>query len=225
MIPKEEQKQVALLILKSIDSLKTGKEKMTSFLHGSHSKLVREPALDRKVGYGALFWYDLGTIKGFITQLEEMQLIQSYTTQTGNYSYPILVLSNAGKKALENCIEIPLQIRKIAPPPSSLASEKITLQLFRSGKSIPEICTERNLKLSTIMGHLAELVTHGMIKSSEFISSETITLILQTRKEHPNSKLLGDLKKVLPLHVSYEEIKSILNDKSLNHELGTNKGE
>ncbi len=222
MIPKEEQKQIALLILRSIDSLKTGKEKMTSFLHGSHSKLVREPALDRKVGYGALFWYDLGTIKGFITQLEEMQLIQSYTMQTGNYSYPILTLTNAGKKALENRIEIPLQIRKITPSPSSLESEKITLQLFRSGKSIPKICTERNLKLSTIMGHLAELVTHGMMNAHEFIPTETITLVLQIRKKYSNYKSLGELKKILPTHISYEEIKSILNDKSLNHELGTN---
>jgi len=216
MLPAAEQRQIVWIILEAIGRLEAGKGKITAFLKSSHSKIISEPQLDRKTGYGALFWLDLATIHGFITQLEEMELIETQKVRTANYSYPILTLTNAGRKALNEKIEVPLQIKKETRPESSMVSEKLTLELFQMGRTILEICTERKLKPSTIYTHFSNLIEKGMLKAQDLIYSETIDLILKAKKEHSNKKSVGDLKAVLPSYISYDEIRCVLNDKSLN---------
>ncbi|MFH1682917.1 MAG: RQC domain-containing protein, partial [Candidatus Woesearchaeota archaeon] len=107
---KKEQKQIALIILQTINNLQAGKDKVASFLRGSHSK--KNKSLRFKPGYGALLWCDLLTIKGFIEQLKEMEFIKQYQVEREFYSYPILTLTKAGEKALEEKMEIPLQKRR-----------------------------------------------------------------------------------------------------------------
>ena len=189
MLPPAEQKQIVWIILEAIGRLEAGKSKISAFLKGSHSKIINEPQLDCKVGYGALFWFDLATIHGFITQLEEMELIETQKVRTANYSYPILALTNAGRKALNEKIEVPLQIKKDIRPESNLVSEKLTLELFQQGRTILEICTERKLKLSTIYTHFSNLIEKGMLKAQDLIYSETIDLILKAKKEYSDKKI------------------------------------
>src|SRR3989338_4805883 len=146
------EKQVALLILNAIHNARAGKERLVDFLRGSHSKLVKKDEMDRKIGYGALFWHDKNTISGFIEQLLEIGLIKRFSVNTGYYSYPILVLTEAGKKALEDKIEIPLLIRKANKPFVMSDTLVETLKLLEEGKNLDEISTIRNLKPTTVWG-------------------------------------------------------------------------
>lgn len=214
-LPKEEQKQIALIILRAAHHLQTGKNKLASFLHGSHSKIVRDKEMDRKTGYGALFWHDIPAIIGFILQLEEMEFIKPYLVQTRSYSYPILILTEAGKKALEEHTEIPLQIRKEIRPITIGDSERETLSLFKHGCKPQEIARRRCLAVSTIFGHLHKLILLGEISARQCISDEVIKKVLQAKQQATNKYSLKELKQILPEEITYEEIKAVLADKTL----------
>src|SRR3989338_5793241 len=95
MIKPQEQASIAHIILQAVANEQTGKHKLAAFLRGSKSQLIRDPGLDRKQGYGALLWHDILTIEGFIDQLLQMELIKTYKVQTGDFTYPILQLTDA----------------------------------------------------------------------------------------------------------------------------------
>lgn len=216
-IPKEEQKQIALIILRAAHYLQTGKNKLASFPRGSHSKIIRDRELDRKAGYGALLWHNIPTIMGFINQLEEMGFIKSYLVQTGIYSYPILPLTEAGKKALDENMEIPLQIRKELKPIIIGDSERETLSLFKHGCKPHEIAQRRGLAISTIFGHLHKLIFVGKIDVRQCISDDVIKKVLQAKKQSTSKSSLKELKQILPEEITYEEIKAVLADKTLQN--------
>lgn len=84
---------------------------------------------------------------------------------------------------------------------------RISLQLYKNGKTISEIATERNLSFTTIEGHLADFIPSGEIEVNELISPtrlETIMSLLKEEKEIPSS---GIIKSKLPNDFSYGEIK------------------
>lgn len=214
-ISKEEQKQVAFIILKAVHHLQTGKNKLASFLRGSHSTLVTENEMDRTVGYGALLWYDIPTIKGFIDQLGEMGFLKPYCVQTGAYSYPIIALSAAGQKALKDQMEIPLQIRKEIKPILIGASERETLALFQKWHKPAEIAKMRGMAVSTIFGHFHKLISVGEIQAQQCIAEDVIKKVLHVRRSFSQQPLLKELKQRLPEEITYEEIKAVLADKAL----------
>lgn len=215
-ISSEEQKQIALIILRAVSEHQIGKNKLAAFLRGSHSQLVLEPGLDRKAGYGAILWHDIPTIFGFITQLEEKGFLKRYRVQTGDYSYPVLTLSEAGRKVMEEKAGIPLQIRKEVKPVTIGESEKETLALFRNGLPPQEIARRRSLAVSTIFMHFYKLITVGEISAEQCISDEVIKRVLEAKQSLPNTESLKELKQILPEEITYEEIRIVLADKSIN---------
>jgi len=52
-----------------------------------------------------------------------------------------------------------------------------TFKLYRQGKTINEMASERNLSIQTIEGHLAHYVQNGLIKIDDLVSREKIVLI------------------------------------------------
>lgn len=198
-----EQYQVAWIILQAIDSLHCGKRKIAAFLRGSQSKLVQEPQLDQKRGYGALLWHDIPTITGFIAQLEEMQLITSQRVQNSYYSYPILILTDAGKKVLTEKLPIPLQIRTEKKISAIGETELHTLRLFKEGKGIPNIAEERKLAISTIYTHLEHLISVQALSADDCVDTKKIAIILEVKGKHPNIKTLRELKDLLPADITY----------------------
>jgi hypothetical protein len=87
---------------------------------------------------------------------------------------------------------------------------RISLQLYKQGKSVAEIAKERNLAYTTIEGHLSEFITTGEVEVHELISPsrlETILSILKEEKGLPNS---GLIKSKLPNDFSYGEIKTAM---------------
>jgi hypothetical protein len=87
---------------------------------------------------------------------------------------------------------------------------RVSLELYKQGKSIAEIAKERNLAFATIEGHLSEFITTGEVEVHELISParlETILSVLKEEKELPNS---GTIKARLPNDFSYGEIKAAM---------------
>ncbi len=70
-----------------------------------------------------------------------------------------------------------------------VSTQQQTLLLWRSGKKIDEIASERNLKPDTIYNHLAFLLEHGEIESKDIICQEIVDELMplftktQTRVE------------------------------------------
>lgn len=62
-----------------------------------------------------------------------------------------------------------------------------TLDLFRQGKSIPEIAKERGLTEGTIGHHIEQLIALDRIRKEEVASPELIALVKRIREENPEA--------------------------------------
>ncbi len=107
-------------------------------------------------------------------------------------------------------------------PPKKKKEDKtpshiVSLELFKSGKSIEEICIERNLVYSTIKGHLSKHVISGDIKLEDLMNPELVPIIIQCIKENPDLiDSTSELKALLPNEVDYSDIRlvrDIINSK------------
>ncbi|MBL4716055.1 MAG: DNA helicase RecQ [Bacteroidia bacterium] len=94
--------------------------------------------------------------------------------------------------------------------PKSGDTHKETLGLFRSGKSIDEIMTIRNLKQFTIEGHLAQLILTDDVQVEELISSEKMATIQKAIDIHSDIAL-NPIKEALGDGYSYAEIRAVVN--------------
>ena len=209
----EETYQITLIILKAAENINAGKYKLAEFLKGSKSKDVAR--ISNEQGYGGLLWFNINEIIAFIEQLEEMDLIKR--TSIDDY-YSVLGLTEAGRKVLDEKIRIELQIIKKEKPLIVGDTEKVTLELFKKGKSVPEIAYERNLAFSTIFEHMRKLAANGYVSSSEFVEQDKINKILEARAKLKNDFMLREIKEILPDDIAYDEIKCVLADKSLKIE-------
>jgi len=84
------------------------------------------------------------------------------------------------------------------------ATQKESLDLYNSGKTIEEITQIRNLKESTIAGHLAKFLETGETKIDDFISKakmEEAKLLLKEKSEEPIYRTL--MKVLTPTEVQF----------------------
>ncbi len=87
-------------------------------------------------------------------------------------------------------------------------SNRRSLELYKTGKSIAEIAKERALTLSTITGHLSSFIISGEVNVKDLIPTdhynELIKIIPKTKFES-----LSDLKSQLDSKYTYEEIRMV----------------
>jgi DNA-binding PadR family transcriptional regulator len=207
---KPAPKNIAPIILSAIKQLHAGRAKATLFLAGS--KAAEVLPLQNLPGYGGLLWYNSKTIEGFLAQLEKQGYITTHMVKTPDYSYPILILTEEGERALEQQREIPLLNIKLAPKISE--SEEQTFVLFKQGKNPKQIAEIRELQESTIYDHFINLIGAGRMSATQVISSHVIKKILQARNKFVREPRLKELKEMLP-DISYTEIRCVLADRPL----------
>ncbi|MDP3149077.1 MAG: DNA helicase RecQ [Ignavibacteria bacterium] len=113
--------------------------------------------------------------------------------------------------------KFPKRQRKTRSPRTSERSDtKLeSFELFRSGKSITEIATLRNLSASTIENHLAHYIESGEIEIDELVTPEKIEQIEKAIQLHGDLSL-GVLKNELGEDVSYGEIRAVISFIKLN---------
>ena len=209
----EETYQVTFVILKAAEKMNVGKHKLAEFLKGSKSKDVAHLSNER--GYGGLLWFSIDEIAAFIEQLEDMGLIKR--TSLDDY-YSVLELTEAGRKVLDEKIKIQLLFIKKEKPLTVGDTERVTLDIFKKGKSVPEIAYERKFAFSTIFEHMRRLLANGYVSSAEFVEQDKIDKILEARGKLKRHFRLREIKEILPENISYDEIKCVLDDKSLKIE-------
>ena len=94
-------------------------------------------------------------------------------------------------------------------------SKKISLELFKSGKSIDQIALERELNVNTIFGHLASFITSKEIAITDLMSKAHYS---ELKKIIPTKTFenLSDLKHQLDDKFSYGELRIVVNELSEN---------
>ncbi|WP_143961704.1 helix-turn-helix domain-containing protein [Litoribacter populi] len=89
-------------------------------------------------------------------------------------------------------------------------SMRLSLQLYRVGKSIAEIATERGLVTGTIESHLISFIPTGEVKLDEFVSQdkkESILAVIQEAKEELKS---SEIREILGEKYSFAEIRAVM---------------
>ena len=85
-------------------------------------------------------------------------------------------------------------------------SKKISYELFKSGKSIEEVASERGMAYSTIESHLAYYVSLGLLDVHQFVTDEKLKNII-TVSNTLDTTLFSPIKNALGDEYSYAEIK------------------
>lgn len=91
----------------------------------------------------------------------------------------------------------------------------ITLGLLNDGKSIEEVAQLRGYTVSTIEGHIAQLITKGLIAIRSVLVEEKIQKIASQIVENP-AATIGELKSKLGDEYSWSEIRYVTNHLKVN---------
>lgn len=210
METQNETRNVAQIILHAIDAAQHGKHKLARLLKGSRS---RETLSKMQEGcFGSLFWHTVSTIEGFIEQLERMNLIARKVQYGYPYPYSVYALTEAGKEAMNEKIEILLQEIKKQEPITVGDSEKQTFEMFKLGKTVSDIAKERDLATSTIYTHFYRLIVNGYLEGSEVIPKDVYEIIKDACARFEKQPLLKRIKELLPPEITYEQIRCVAGD-------------
>lgn len=95
-------------------------------------------------------------------------------------------------------------------PSAASETERQSLALFQSGKSLDEISAERRLAQSTIEGHLSHFIGLGELDVHAILDRETIDTILQFLKSQPEA-VVADVKSHFGEKYSYGELKMVMS--------------
>lgn len=90
-------------------------------------------------------------------------------------------------------------------------TKKLSLELFKSGKSVQQIADERELNANTIFGHLASFISSGEVKVTDLMSVEYYNelKVIIPKKKFEN---LSDLKHQMDDKYSYGELRLVVED-------------
>lgn len=143
-----------------------------------------------------------------IHQLEKLNSITYQDIRFEKYLYQSP--SGAGSE-----INTPSKPSKHPKPPKG-TTQLETLLLYRQGKSIEEIAKLRNLALSTIGGHLADLVYKREVAIDELVTIEKREYILGEINKGFES--VTELKQRLGDEYSYPDIRAVISFKRLTEQ-------
>lgn len=148
---------------------------------------VSEPALLKIKGFGTR------KVKSFGTEI--ITIIMDY------------LQANAKEFPEE---ELPGEKVTVRLKPLKGQTQKISFDLFMSGKTIPEIAAERSLSMGTIEGHLCEFVLNGNIDVSRLVPAQKLKLISDYLLQHKASSL-SQIIQDLGQNITYNEVRFVQN--------------
>ncbi|TDH25221.1 helicase [Segetibacter sp. 3557_3] len=155
----------------------------------------------------------LGEVKGLIVHFERKKAELDQAVK----------LAEALRQSLETTVLLELvqqQPKQIAESIQPAIGQKgklvkgetrnITLQMFRAGRTIGEIATERNFAASTIEGHLATFILTGEVKVTELVNEKELQEITAVIAEAEGLSPT-DIKQRVRDDISYAAIKAVIN--------------
>jgi ATP-dependent DNA helicase RecQ len=128
---------------------------------------------------------------------------RDFLAEVRKYCSRLGLESRAGLKASSRARR--RRVRK----PDSRSTFEVSLDLFREGKSIPEIASIRDLGLSTVEGHLALFIPAGKVRLEELVPGDKIEPIRAAIFKH-GTAALGPIKTELGDEFSYGEIRAVV---------------
>jgi nucleoside-triphosphatase THEP1 len=111
----------------------------------------------------------------------------------------------------ENGLDLPVDSGKEIER-TGMSSPQITFDLYKSGKTIPEIANERGFAVSTVESHLVPFIATGEIDVSKLIGQEKFRVISGAIDKDLQATL-GELKHLLGDDYSYSEIRFVAASK------------
>lgn len=87
---------------------------------------------------------------------------------------------------------------------------RLSLDMFKQGKSIPDIAADRSMAISTIEGHLAEFVTTGEVDILDLVNNSNLEKIQNIIEAEPGITFKG-IKEKMGDDITYGAIKAVIN--------------
>ena len=97
-------------------------------------------------------------------------------------------------------------IKRNAKPPKG-ESNRISLQMFKQGKSIADIATERTMAQVTIEGHLTSFIATGEVDVLDIVDNNKLDILLKIMNEEPALRH-GEIKSKVGQDISFGAIKA-----------------
>lgn len=101
-------------------------------------------------------------------------------------------------------------------------TQKLSLGMFKEGKSIPEIAKQRELAVSTIESHLTSFLITGEIAITDLVKEQNLERIYDIIETNP-SFTLTEIKSVLGDEFSWGEIRAAMESKRIMEEKRTDQ--
>ncbi|HEX8277369.1 MAG TPA: helix-turn-helix domain-containing protein, partial [Segetibacter sp.] len=102
------------------------------------------------------------------------------------------------------------QIKSVTTKPEKGESGRISLQMFKQGKSVADIAAEREMTAGTIEGHLATFVTTGEVDILDLVDNATLEKLLAMMEAEPGLATSA-IKEKAGEGVSYSAVRAVLN--------------
>ncbi|WP_042275100.1 DNA helicase RecQ [[Clostridium] dakarense] len=123
----------------------------------------------------------------------------------------------------ENSIEVKWEEKKrlkLVLDGDSRKNDEITLDLLNQGIDIKDVCDEIEISLSTVLGYICDYVKENKeikfkIDTKSLYSESDKDLILDACNKLGEEKI-GAIKKELPEHIKYENIRAVILEKYIN---------
>jgi hypothetical protein len=143
-------------------------------------------------------------VRGFLKKADEVaQAFLSKLQQTEKLKFGDTAFYNGTSFYNRATAEISAQLKQ---KPEKGASQRESLQLYKSGKDAAAIAAHRNMALSTIESHLAEFVGSGEINVLEFLTAKQLETIADVVHK-TNSQQLSELKEHFGNTFSYGQLR------------------
>ena len=114
-----------------------------------------------------------------------------------------LVFAFRRQKGMDLPVEAEKEVKQ-----AGLSSPQTSFELFKSGKSIIEIASERGMAVSTIEGHLAQFVGTGEIQLDQVVDPKKSRAILDYIEKH-KTRSMNEIRAHLGSDFSYSEIRFV----------------
>jgi predicted amidophosphoribosyltransferase/DNA-binding NarL/FixJ family response regulator len=206
---------IPLVILETVRTVKrqVGRDKIAMIVRGSHAQAIVQWGYQRHKFYGKLEHLTLREIGDVIEQLVE----RGYLKTIGG-EFPVIALAPLGEQTLNartaislSAIEAASQTKRAEKKAARKAGGTVerTLELAQQGLTVTQIAEQRGFAISTIYGHLEQLVADGKIASDRFIEPNVREQVLAALK-HWDGQFLSHLKELLPAETSYDQIRFVV---------------
>ena len=208
--------RAALIILDCIRRLniKVGQVKLAQILHGSRAQDILKFHYDKTIYYGRLATVKQSDIEILVAQLVE----KGYMKSIGG-EYPILSLTPRGEKAILEKASIALNLpRSLGTDELRRAKDKLeaggtveyTAKLFANGLTPEQIAKERCLALTTIYGHLAQLISVDKLSVDRVVTVDVREQIEQAIQKAGSAPYLSSIKALLPDSIDFNLIRCVV---------------